>query len=126
MQSLEIQRSWIFTIRAGGFFLTIGRTKSKVRNSLQSGNVVLRTVFEIQHSAISLQQSAKAPRYFLGLATFCRLGLGLGLGLGGPWVAQGWPKGHPSVAQGPPKRRMEQVVLFATRVEKKAGVWASG
>jgi len=43
---------------------------------------------------------------------------GLGLGLGGPWVAQAWPKGHPSVAQGRPKRRNGISALFAMKVEK--------
>jgi hypothetical protein len=51
-------------------------------------------------------------------ATLCRLGLGLGLR--GPWATQGPPLGHPSVTQGSPKGRMEQVVLFATKV-KNAG-----
>jgi hypothetical protein len=31
----------------------------------------------------------------------------LGLGLGGPWVAQAWPKGHPSVTQGSPLGEIE-------------------
>jgi hypothetical protein len=53
-----------------------------------------------------------APRIISGLqpcADSVPLGLGLelGLGLGDPWVTQGWPKGHPSVAQGRPKRRIE-------------------
>ncbi|SRR5579871_1091952 len=54
-------------------------------------------------------------------ATLCLLGLGLGLGLRGPWVAQAWPKGHPSVAQGRPKRRFGETSLFATKT-KKGGV----
>jgi hypothetical protein len=75
----------------------------------------------LQRSAFSDQPKRRATS--LGLRPSADLGLGLGLG--GPWVALGWPKGHPSVAQGPPKRRTEQVVLFATRVEKKAGVGVS-
>jgi len=38
--------------------------------------------------------------------------LGLGLGLGGPWVAQAWPKGHPSVAQGRTKGRIAEVLYL--------------
>jgi hypothetical protein len=52
-------------------------------------------------------------------ATLCRLDLGLGLG--GPWVAQGWPKRRPRVTQGSPKGRIEEVPLFATKVEKCPG-----
>jgi hypothetical protein len=53
--------------------------------------------------------------------------LGLGLGLGGPWVAQAWPKGHPSVAQGRPKHRLKETALFATKDKKMAAgvvIWA--
>ena len=50
--------------------------------------------------------------------SLCRLGLGPGLGLSHPRVTLGPPKGHPSATQGFPKGRMEQVVLFATKVEK--------
>jgi len=49
------------------------------------------------------------------------LPMGLGLGLGGPWVAQAWPKGHPSVTQGPSKGRFEETPLFATKEEKGRG-----
>jgi len=45
---------------------------------------------------------------------------GLGLGLGGPRVAQAWPKGHASVAQGPRKGRMEECFVCNKR-RKKAG-----
>src|SRR5436309_3099870 len=51
------------------------------------------------------------------IATLCRLRLGLGLG--GPWVAQAWPKGHPSVTHGPSKGRFEEAPLFATKEEKR-------
>jgi len=44
--------------------------------------------------------------------------LGLGLGLDGPWVAQAWPKGHPSIAQGRPKGRFWETSLFATQTRK--------
>jgi hypothetical protein len=43
---------------------------------------------------------------------------GLGLGLGGPWVAQAWPKGHPSVAQGRPKGRFTKVLCLQQKLEK--------
>jgi hypothetical protein len=53
----------------------------------------------------------------VSVATLCRVGLGLGLG--DPWVAQAWPKGHPSVTQGRPKGRFSKVLLFATKVGKR-------
>ena len=55
------------------------------------------------------------------IGTAALLGLGLGLGLGGPWVAQGWPKRHPRVTQGPCERRTEEVPLFATKGGKGRG-----
>ncbi len=55
--------------------------------------------------------AAIAPRDFQKLQPSADA-LGLGLGLGGPWVTQGWPKGHPSVAQGPRKGRIEEVLCL--------------
>jgi hypothetical protein len=66
-----------------------------------------------KQSAINNQQSAKAPCGFHALRPSADWDW--------DWVAQAWPKGHPSVAQGRPKGRMEQVVLFATKAEKMAG-----
>src|ERR1700724_632839 len=54
---------------------------------------------------------------FLGL----RPSACLGLGLGHPWVTQASRKGHPWATQGPPKGRIEEVSLFATKVEKCRG-----
>jgi len=51
------------------------------------------------------------------VATLCRLGLGLG----DPWVTQGSRKGLPTVTQGPPKGRFDEVPLFATKDEKRPG-----
>src|SRR6478672_2029660 len=34
------------------------------------------------------------------------------------WVTLAWPKGHPSVTQGPSKGRFEEAPLFATKEEK--------
>jgi len=47
------------------------------------------------------------------VATLCRLGFGFGLAwrLGGPWATQASPKGSR-------KRRMGEVLLFATKLEK--------
>jgi hypothetical protein len=41
----------------------------------------------------------------------------LGLGLGGPWVAQAWRKGGPSVTQGRPKRRIAEVFYLQHKLE---------
>ena len=47
------------------------------------------------------------------------LPIGFGcLGLGDPWVTQGWPKGHPSVAQGRPKRRFTKVLCLQQKLKK--------
>jgi hypothetical protein len=67
----------------------------------------VRKVFEKQPLAISSQQSAKSGRLRPSADS-----LGLGLGLGGPWVAQAWPKGHPSAMQGPRKRRLAEVLCL--------------
>ena len=45
----------------------------------------------------------------------------LGLGLGGPWVAQAWPKGHPSVTQARPKGRFTKVLCLQQKLEKGGG-----
>jgi len=46
------------------FPLTGGRTNGKLRDSLQSENVVCWTVFENKHSAISIQHSPGSERDF--------------------------------------------------------------
>src|SRR5438270_3507995 len=37
------------------------------------------------------------------------------------WVAQGWPKGHPSVAQGRPKRGFKEVLCLQQKLKKWRG-----
>jgi len=58
-----------------------------------------------------------ATGYWRGLATLCRLGLGLG----DPWATQGPRKGHPSVAQGRPKRRFMLSMFVCNKSWKMGG-----
>ena len=74
-----------------------------------------------KQSAISNQQSAKAPCGFHALRPSADWDW--------VWVAPGWPLGGPSVAQGPPKRGAREAqasiecksALFATKDEKRPG-----
>jgi hypothetical protein len=81
------------------------RRSGKVRSALRGK---CATVFE--NIAFGIQQS---------VATLC----GLGLGLGGPWVAQAWPKGQPSVTQGRTKRRMTKAFCLQQKLKNAGWGW---
>ena len=78
------------------FAIDLGEKSSYSSIAPRGGNAQI-----IENLAVSNQRSAFSQNMEDRLRPSADLGLGLGLGLGGPWVAQAWPKGHPSVAQGP-------------------------